>query len=271
MIYLNNIVIDKIDEFFTMLFQRLQSLITFQTLIVLFCGMFLGIVIFSSILSIIYIKSLDKYSNTVTPKEDVDQNEVIEVINEIKNSYSISIDGLNTKESFEILKIKVKEEIIKIAALYYPESNYPLYELTIDEAIIFMHYLIEKIDELFDSNFILSYAKKTNIKYAFEIFDKIKLIKDNKVVQTVNKVKPNKLISIINRIKNIANPLYWTSKLTKSGTKAILINKLANKIFDIVGIEANKAYSKSFYNAQKDKMKLQLENIIEESEEEVNA
>ena len=151
-----------------------------------------------------------------------------------------------------------------IASTYYPESKYPLYELNISELVVLLHYITNRIDEIFDKN-ILKLFKNMSISNVFKILDIHKKINDNKAVKAVKKVNP--ALKVIKGIVNYANPLYWIKKLVVGGTINIAVNKMSLLIIDIVSSETIKVYSKRLFNEENNLLEEMINKEIEEMEE----
>ena len=66
--------------------------------------------------------------------------------------------------SIKVLGNTLMNTIKLIASTYYPKSKYPLYELNISELVVLLHYITNRIDEIFDKNILklLKYQNKYN-------------------------------------------------------------------------------------------------------------
>ena len=85
-----------------------------------------------------------------------------------------------------ILGKKIYETVNRIATVYYPNSKYPLYELNIEELILLLHYLSNRIDSIFDKG-IFKYFKKASLSQVFRILDFKKKVDDNKATKALKK------------------------------------------------------------------------------------
>jgi len=130
-------------------------------------------------------KALEEYLNEqkekqITTQENRATDEAFcKMIDDIKHRYVEETEGLAMKDRFEALGTKLFEVVNKTAALYYPDSKYPLYELTIEELILFMHYLSNRIDDVFDKP-ILRPFKQMSVSQIMKWLDTKKKIEENK-------------------------------------------------------------------------------------------
>jgi hypothetical protein len=154
-----------------------------------------------------------------------------------------------------------------IARVYFPDSKYPIYELSIDELMTLIHYITDRVDSLFKGP-ILRPLKKIRISYILKVIDTKRKIDENKAVKTASKLRtPWK---VTKTVLNIFNPVYWVRKLMISTTLVAVTNKICGIIIDVVGEETNNVYSKSVFNAERmtnleiEREILELEQMIDE-------
>ena len=135
--------------------------------------------------------------------------------------------------------------IEEVARIYYPDSENPIYELTIEELFL----LVREVIELF-SNVIydigipnLDKLKVSTIKDLIIIGGKFKKVYNLKGVKiTVG------LINALFKLQSVVTPIYWIKK----GTNDLSINSLSQFVikcmFEIVAKETANIYSKNFIN-----------------------
>ena len=140
--------------------------------------------------------------------------------------------------------------INEIAKLYYPKSEYPIYELSIDEMLVLTHYITNRVESLFKGK-VLKSLKKIKISQIIKVLEIKKKIEENKIVKAANKVKLPTLYKATMSVLNIFNPGYWVKKIMINTTLSIGTNKIAATIIDIIGEETTKVYSKSVFNEEK--------------------
>lgn len=266
--YLENQAIEKIDGFFTNLFEKWQEWISFRSLGILVVGIIIGFVICASIYGILLMKSIHqeelKYEKEKTP---IDENKINQIIDKIKENYINESEGLNVKSRFEILGSKLLQTMHEVANFYYPNAKYPLYELTIEEAILFMHYLSNRIDGIFEHP-ILKPFKRLSISKIFEIMDTKKRVESTKIAKMAKTTHMGKIKNAIVSAIKIINPFHWLKKLVVNSTIDFAMRKVALVMIDIVADETNKTYSKSIFDKEKALRELEIEQALEELEKE---
>ena len=267
-VLLNFNVIQSIDDFFTKIFSSLKEAITWNTFWTLIAGIVIGFVICSTIYGILLMNSISKKEKEIeNTKKDIDDDKINNIVEQIKNSYVEESEGLSVTSRFDILGKKIIEIVNKISSEYYPESKYPIYELTIEELILFMHYLSNRIGDIFDKP-LLAPFKKISIAQIFKILDTKKKIEETKAAKAFKKANVGKVSSIIMGGLKYANPVYWVKKLFVGSTINFASRKISLLIIDIVADETNKTYSKSIFNKERRLKQLEIETSLKELERE---
>ena len=267
-VLLNVNVIQSIDDFFTKIFSSLKEAITWNTFWTLIAGIVIGFVICSTIYGILLMNSISKKEKEIeNTKKDIDDDKINNIVEQIKNSYVEESEGLSVTSRFDILGKKIIEIVNKISSEYYPESKYPIYELTIEELILFMHYLSNRIGDIFDKP-LLAPFKKISIAQIFKILDTKKKIEETKAAKAFKKANVGKVSSIIMGGLKYANPVYWVKKLFDGSTINFASRKISLLIIDIVADETNKTYSKSIFNKERRLKQLEIETSLKELERE---
>lgn len=267
-VLLNVNVIQSIDDFFTKIFSSLKEAITWNTFWTLIAGIVIGFVICSTIYGILLMNSISKKEKEIeNTKKDIDDAKINNIVEQIKNSYVEESEGLSVTSRFDILGKKIIEIVNKISSEYYPESKYPIYELTIEELILFMHYLSNRIGDIFDKP-LLAPFKKISIAQIFKILDTKKKIEETKAAKAFKKANVGKVSSIIMGGLKYANPVYWVKKLFVGSTINFASRKISLLIIDIVADETNKTYSKSIFNKERRLKQLEIETSLKELERE---
>ncbi len=267
-VLLNVNVIQSIDDFFTKIFSSLKEAITWNTFWTLIAGIVIGFVICSTIYGILLMNSISKKEKEIeNTKKDIDDDKINNIVEQIKNSYVEESEGLSVTSRFDILGKKIIEIVNKISSEYYPESKYPIYELTIEELILFMHYLSNRIGDIFDKP-LLAPFKKISIAQIFKILDTKKKIEETKAAKAFKKANVGKVSSIIMGGLKYANPVYWVKKLFVGSTINFASRKISFLIIDIVADETNKTYSKSIFNKERRLKQLEIETSLKELERE---
>ena len=233
----------------------------FESLFPFIVGAVFGFVVCLLIYALIIVSSFKKTkknaSNNVLNVED----EVISgIITNQKNKYIEESSFASTSQKVECLKENCIDLVNEIASSYYPNSKYPIYELSIDELILLTRYISDRIDGLFSGR-ILRKLKDLKVSSVMKMIDIKKKFDENKVVKAANKIEAGKKVKNISAVLNILNPAYWVKRIAIDGTYNAILNKIALTIIDVVGEETAKVYSKNvFYKKNND------EEIIKEIE-----
>lgn len=252
-----------IRDFFAGLFEKFSL----SNLLILLSGIVLGFILCFLIYLVILISSFRKSEKEFISKEiKVDDEKVERLIRSAKNQFLEESASESMGKKINDVKEICWNLIHDIAKVYFPESNYPIYELSIDELMTLMHYITDRINSLFKGP-ILKPLKKVRISYILKIIDTKKKIDENKAVKTVSKLKTPWKATM--SVLNIFNPVYWVKKLMISTTLVAVTNRICGIIIDVVGEETNKVYSKSVFNAER-KTNLEIEKQILELEQMVD-
>ncbi len=268
------IILSKIDDFFTEVFSGLGKNFSWASVIVLLTGILIGFVLALAVYLIIFVASIRSENKRL---DDIGKNADLESlksgltlkIDEIKTNFLNDSTGLSTKEKTQMLGSIIYQTVNVVASSYYPESKYPIYELSIDELIVLLKYLSNRLDEVFSKK-ILRLFRKMTITQVFKFIDAKKKVEDNKIVKTAIKAKPHKIISAISATLNYANPIYWFKRIFTGTVVNFTINKVFTLVIDIVADETSKAYSKSIYNEEININRKAIDEAIDEMNEENN-
>ncbi|MCK9471214.1 MAG: hypothetical protein WC006_07035 [Bacilli bacterium] len=254
-------IIEAIRTFFRNLFSKFQ----FDNLIVLIFGIVFGFLLCFLIYFTFVIASLKKEEKKVeVNKENISMERIERLIKSAKNQYLVDSATKSTAEKINDVKEISWELINAIAKEYFPDSKYPIYELSIDELMMLNHYITNRVDSLFKGP-VLKPFKKLRIAYILKILDMKKKIDENKAVKAATKL--NKPWKIALSVLNVFNPAYWVKKLMISTTLVAVTNKIGSLVIEVVGDETNKVYSKSVFNEERsanievEKSIMELENL----------
>ena len=233
----------------------------------IFIGLIWGALIFIKRKKNIVLKHIK--NNQTTDLEQTKQ--VKEIINNVY-SYHVTARRTNVKLLFGIINLKkkvnytslamkklelenqnelvnIQRELLllveKIAKVYYPNSENPLYELTIEELFL----LIREIIRLF-SNVLydlgipnLEKLKVSTVKDLIIFGGKFKKVYNLKGVRiTIG------LINALFKLQSVVTPIYWIKKGTNELSIGSLSQFMIKCMFEIVGKETAYVYSKNFIN-----------------------
>lgn len=163
------------------------------------------------------------------------------------------------------LGIELTEEISRY---YFPESKYPLYELSIQELLDLSKYIIQRINNIMDGKVIRRF-KNYRVASIMEALNARKKINNSKLMQVTRKLKLQQVYSASRAVLNYANPIYWFRKLAIKPTTVLVTKELCKTIITIFGEETNKVYSKTIFKEkeQPDEINKLIDEISESEEE----
>lgn len=253
----------NIKDFFSGLFGKLS----FDNLMILIFGIVFGFILCFCIYMIFVFTSLKTEEKRVIKNSaSVDFEKIDRLIRSAKNQFIEDSANKNTGQKLTDIKDISWNLINDIAREYFPDSAYPIYELSLDELMVLNHYITNRIDSLFKGP-VLKPFKKVRIAYILKIIDMKKKIDENKAMKTANRLKTPWKAALT--VLNIFNPVFWVKKLMISTTLIAVTNKIGVTIIEVVGEETNKVYSKSVFNVEKN-TNTEIEKTIMELEQMVN-
>lgn len=257
-----SIFLSGINEYFNELGD-----LSFADLIPFLLGIVIGFALCFLIYVLILIVSIKKDSkNTDVISIENKDDEINVIIENYKNRYTNEASSKKTGEKIEFMKNISWELINDIAKTYYPNSQYPIFELTIEELISLDYYIMKRIEKIFSGK-ILSKVKKMKISTIIHILDMKKKYDENKIVKTTEKLKIKSIFKGIWTAINFLNPVYWVKKLMFDIPYNIIINKISSTIIDVIGIETSNIYSKKAFVEEDEKtneMVKEIEKMIGE-------
>lgn len=259
-----------IDQFFTNFFLKIKNQITWTNLFILLAGIMIGFVLCFAIYSLMLIISIrndKKFKLEVKANNITDEDKMTQLVEEIKDRFKEDTEGMAVNEKLRVLSSTVYETVNIIAGEYYPDSKYPLYELSVSELLQFMHYLSNRVEAIFDKKLLRPFKKMT-ISQVLRFIDVKKKIEENKAVKLANRMKLGKISRIALSVANYANPVYWFRKLVTDTTVNYVINKTSLVIIDMVADETSKTYSKNIFNQERRLQQAEIEKILDEMEKE---
>ena len=219
--------------------------IDFTTILSFLVGIIFGVVLFSLIYALLVIASLSDKKFKVDVKEDKLTNEdVKELINNARMQFKDKkLRGNKGKVSY-CYSIS-KDLAYGIAASFYPNSKYPLLEISVDEAILLIKYIDSRIDDILNKKGI-KLLKRLKISSILELSMKTSSVINSKAFHVTKDV--NKVVKVVKRVLDVINPLNIGRRLIVDTSISLIVNKLCQMIIGIVGEETYKIYSKKVLN-----------------------
>lgn len=146
-----------------------------------------------------------------------------------------------------------KSLINNIAAIYFPESEKPMFEISIKETIELSKYLSKRISEILDYSG-LKFIRRINVNSIINIRNLSMDIYESNAVQTYKRMNVDKIMFGFKVLLNIVNPIYWVRKAMGKTAFRVVNKKLSSAVLQVVGEESYKIYSKDInvFNTEED-------------------
>lgn len=221
--------------------------ISFLGFINFFVGMATGMVAFAAIYVYFLVRGKNiNIDDIKRPTIDVSEEElkvlILDKQKKFKRNKKLGNQSV-AKLTFE-LSYELVEEISKH---FFPDSKYPMLELSVNEILNLNHYITNRLDEILDKP-ILKNTKNLQITKIVSMYDKKKAIDQNKLVKAARKFKVGKVVKYGGAVLNAVNPVYWFRKLVINTSVDIMTRKVCLVIIGIVGEETSKVYSKKLFD-----------------------
>lgn len=220
--------------------------INWATLVSLLLGMVLGVVLFVLIYVLITLKQVKKSTYTVTDViKEVDYEEVKKDIDASKKELLIRKEEKHAITFPDIREI-VFDLMKKTAKRFYPDSKEPLGELTLEELVLLDHYIIGKIEQLFQKR-LLKPLKKISLNKLLTIINTKNAIENNKVVKGVKNSGIKSAFSAVYSVVKIINPVTWFNRLIYNPIVNQVTKQICLTMIDVIGQETYHVYSKQAF------------------------
>ncbi len=236
----------------------------FSLLFSFLLGIGVGISIFALVYLILFLSSINKkkYVSSVNSNE-VSDEEVKQIIEETKMIFRDK-KLKSYRSNIVFCKDLCYELVTNIAKKFYPLSKHPLFELSIDEVLMLTMYISNRLDSIFDANFIRIF-KKIKVSQIIGMAEIKEKIEANSIVKATKKYKIKEALSATKKVINIVNPVKWAQKAIINTSINLGIKKLCLITIGIVGEETYKIYSKAVF----DKV-VEIDTGVDEMVNEVN-
>ncbi len=231
--------------------------ISFGGFINFFLGMATGAIAFTAIYIWLLVRGKNLNIDDIKrPIIDVDEEQLRLMILEKRKLFKRTKKLGNS--STAKLTFEMSYELIEeIATYFFPDSEYPMMELSIHELLNLNHYITNRISEMLDKP-ILKNTMNLRVTKIMQMFDKKKSIEESRVIKAAKKYKVGKVVKYGGAALNLVNPVYWFRKLVINTSLDVMTKKVCVVIIGIVGEETTKIYSKKLFDVP-----LEL-NIVEE-------
>ncbi len=189
-------------------------------------------------------------SKKVNKSSDLDKREIESLIIEAQHNFN-NRENVKKLGSFRYMSDIVTKLTLDISKKFYPDSKYPLLELTIDEVIHLNEYILKRVEELFNKRG-LRILKRLKIATIYHITTTTKNIYDSSAAKYAREKELNKKRRLIVGALNIINPFYWVRSFVVNKSFDIIVSKVCLATIAIVGEETYKVYSKKVFDKETD-------------------
>ncbi|MCR5113643.1 MAG: hypothetical protein K6A63_06880 [Acholeplasmatales bacterium] len=240
--------------------------VNFQTVLSFLLGIVIGaILVFVIYLLLVVLSLRDKKFFVKTDEDTLTEAMAKDMIIEAQKAFKDKeLRGKETK--FNYFRHIVSDLTYGIASSFFPNSKYPLLELSVDETIELLGYVQKRIDEILDKG-ALKAIRRLKISTIFNVSQTTATAMNSKAFKiSQNAVKK---VTTIGKIWSYVNP---ANLIKKPFSKAIevIMNRVYLASITIVGEEAFKIYSKSVLKEEVS-IETSLKELIEPDEELKNA
>jgi len=214
-------------------------------------GMATGMVLFTAVYVYFLVrgKNID-VEEIKKPTINVDEEILVELIKSKQKQFKRTFKG--TTEGIARATFNLSFELVEeIASYFFPESKYPMLELSVNELLNLTHYITDRIDELLDKP-VIKNTKNMQVTKIMQMYDKKKQVEESKIVKAAKKMKLPKVLKYGGAVVNAVNPVYWFRKVVITTSLNAMTRKICLVVIGIVGEETTKVYSKALFNEELD-------------------
>ncbi len=216
-----------------------------------FFGMITGIFLFTATMVYLIVRGKNVDVSDITrPQVEVNDEELKQLIigrqKKLKRSLKLNRDSV-AKLTFDISYELIEE----IARYFFPNSKYPMMELSVHELISLNHYISNRIDDILDKP-ILKNTKNIRVTNIMKMYDKKKMVEESRAMKWTKKYKVGKILKYGSMAVNAVNPVYWFRKLVINTSIDVITRKVCVVIIGVVGEETVKIYSKKVFDEDHD-------------------
>ena len=227
------------------LFELFGINLDYKLIISFLVGLFFGLLMFILIYVILVLKSIGSKKFMIkTEIDDLTLQEVKDLVGKAQKEYKDDKLRGSTPKFSHCMNLS-KDLVYAISTRYYPNSKYPMLELSIDELILLLGYIEKRLDEILDKR-ILRLVKRAKISTIYDISVKSSRVVQSKTYEVSKNV--TKGVNTAKKVLNIINPAWWFRKTIMDTALDKILDKLYLVLIAIVGEETYKIYSKKFLN-----------------------
>ncbi|MDE7384323.1 MAG: hypothetical protein K2M84_01045, partial [Anaeroplasmataceae bacterium] len=210
-------------------------------------GVVMGFIILLLVYALAVISSIrTKNFIAKTEADDLTTQEVKDMVAQTQKSYkdkTLRKDISRVSHCYSLSR----DLAYGIAVRFYPESNHPFLELSINEITLLTGYITSRVDEILNHRGIRM-LRKLKISTIVNISSRTKDIEESKAFQTTKTISQN--LSKAKYVLDIINPIKWGRKLIVDRVINLIVDQICLVIISIVGEETYKIYSKKVFNKE---------------------
>lgn len=221
--------------------------ISFLGFVNFFIGMITGMIVFTAIYISFVVRGKNiNIEDIKRPTINVEELELKEIILSKQKSFRRKKKLGN--ETIAKLTFEMSYELVEeISRYFFPNSKYPMLELSVNELLSLNHYVTDRLDEILNQP-ILKNTKNIQMAKIISMFDKKKAIEQHKLMKAAKKYKVGKIVKYGGVVINAVNPVYWFRKFVINTSIDVMTRKVCLVIIGIVGEETTKVYSKKLFS-----------------------
>ena len=242
-----------------------------QNIASFFLGLLSGAILMVLLYFLLVILTLRKRNYIIeTELNNISEEDIKKMIKDSQNRYLLERNDDNEEIKNKALQSNTIMLIQNIAAKFYPKSNRPLAELTIDELILLDKYIVKRVEEIIDRPG-LRIIKRFRLNTIINVANMKKKVDQSSIVKTSKKLRVKEIANGVLMAVNFINPVYWFKKLVLDNVASLIIKKISLCVISIAGEETYRIYSKQAFKEEDEELQKlvnELENdtkLIEDS------
>ena len=221
--------------------------ISFLGFINFFIGMITGMIVFTAIYIYFLVRGKNiNIEDIKRPNIDVDEEELKGMI--IAKQKKFKKNKKLGNQSIAKLTFEMSYELVdEISKYFFPNSKYPMLELSVSELLDLNHYITNRLDKVLDKP-ILKNTKNLQMTKIMKMYDTKKAIDQNKLIKAAKRYKVGKVVKYGGAALNVVNPVYWFRKFVINTSIDVMTRKVCLVVIGIVGEETTNVYSKKLFD-----------------------
>ncbi|MDD3477850.1 MAG: hypothetical protein PHP32_03155, partial [Candidatus Izemoplasmatales bacterium] len=220
-------------------------LVTFADVRTFLLGLLTGFVLLALFVALILVTERQTKSKIRFSKMTSLDDQTVQKMIEARQTEMLETAKITDAAYFKVAFDLSFELMNEIARYYFPESKYPMYELSVQEIIDLARYITDRLETLVNGRFIRRF-KNYRVSTIINLINKKKAIDNSKLMKLSKKLKVNKIIAVGKTVLNYANPIFWFRKLAIKPSTTLVTKEACKYIISIFGEETNKIYSKKY-------------------------